>query len=188
MMITPSNVTDSPPGGTTTTPPRPFFFVSDDYTAGQIIFPIRTLCPNDFVISDRIPFNSTGNIQKRSVVQSYRGYTAVIVFQGYEDLKELPDNSPFPPGINVKTWTCLNNTIGDSIPLMSNPPQHHSHFSDVAILAIVFFLISLAVVFCINAKKIKRVYGGCRDLLSNHVPRFPLGILQNNRWKRICMH
>lgn len=101
-----------------------FFFVSDMYSAGEVRAAINTTCI-DVTVSDPISFNSTGNLQPGSVVQYYRGDTAAILLQGYEDAKEVPGspnlvpNPPFPPNVNMAKWECLNSTIGESIPLMN---------------------------------------------------------------------
>jgi hypothetical protein len=101
----------------------PFFFVSDMYSVGEVKASINASCI-DMIVSDPIPFNSTGNINPGSVVQYYRGDSAAIVLRGYEDAKEMPGNlsmvpnPPFPPNINMSGWACLNSTVGGSIPLM----------------------------------------------------------------------
>jgi hypothetical protein len=101
----------------------PFFFVSDNYTVGQVRNALDENCFG-LTISDPIQFNSTGNIQYGSVVQYYRGDSAAILLRGYEDAMESPNNSPFQLTINVTTWACLNGTIGASIPLMNRSSGH----------------------------------------------------------------
>ena len=138
MKITPFNVTYS--GSilhnnltTNSTPTTPFFFVSDNYTAFQVQQAVHQQC-SDIIVDHPIPFNSTGNIQLGGVVQYYRGDTAAIIPQGYEDAKKLPDspnlmpNPPFPLGTHAIAWMCLNSTIGESIPLMYNPENFWKNF------------------------------------------------------------
>lgn len=104
-----------------------FFFISDTYSAGEVKGAITLNC-TDVTASDPIPFNSTGDIQPGSVVQFYRGDSAAILLQGYDDAKESPGypssipNPPFPSSVNMTTWGCLNSTIGASIPLLNGPP------------------------------------------------------------------
>ena len=115
----------------------PFFFVSDEYSAGQVEYAINTNCSLLATASDPIPFNSTGNIQPGNVVQLYRGDSAAILLRGY--------NTAGPPllqSIDTVTWTCLNLTIGESIPLVDSvnaPP----------LWAIAFIAIPLAIGFVI---------------------------------------
>lgn len=124
VMLTPMvNTTNPATKNTTGKPSLPFFFISDDYSGSQISIQLRTGCPY-LIISDPIPFNSTGNIQQGSVVQSYRGYTAAMALQGYNNAQELPGNPnlvpnpPFPSNASWDNWECMNETIGAAIPLM----------------------------------------------------------------------
>lgn len=102
--------------------PPPFYFVADSFTAGQINITVYAQCPN-LTISDPIPFNSTGDIEPGSVVQLYRGATAAVLLQGYDDANEqlnnpnLVPNPPFSSDASMAVWSCLNTTIGASIPL-----------------------------------------------------------------------
>ena len=90
--------------------PVPFYFVSDNYTAGQVRIALDENCA-EVATSDPIRFNSTGNIRLEEVVQFYRGDTAAMLF---------PDTMPsIPPGGDRVLWSCLNETIGASIPLMN---------------------------------------------------------------------
>ena len=108
----------------------PFFFVSDNWTATNVMSAIADSC-GDFTISDPIEFNSTGNIGAGNVVQFYREDSAAIVLQGYENALELPDrpdlvsNPPFPPTVNMAAWSCLNSTIEKDIPLLGWPRYFH---------------------------------------------------------------
>ena len=138
----------------------PFFFISDMYSAGEVKTSITTNCTG-VVVSDPIPFNSTGNIQLGSVVQYYRGETAAIVLRGYENAKEMPGspglapNPPFPPSINVTEWACLNATIGGSIPLM-NGSSHLAPWKIVlAVVLPVLFVSGCCYCICFPKKKQK---------------------------------
>jgi hypothetical protein len=120
MMITPVDMNNIE------TPATPaFFFVSDIYTANEMYDTILTQCwESNLLFGAIIPLNSTGNIQPESVLQFYRGDSAAVLLQGYDNAKELPGspnlvpNPPFPPNVNADAWGCLNRTIGASIPLM----------------------------------------------------------------------
>ena len=121
---------DPPNNQTTWTPTAPFFFVSDNYTASQIYHILDADYGYVMKISNLIPFNSTGNIQPESIVQFYRGDTAAIVLQGYDNTRELSDNPnlmqnpPFPPDAMADLWVTINTTIGASIPLMHGRSSH----------------------------------------------------------------
>lgn len=127
----------------------PFFFVSDTYSAGEVKGAITASC-TDVTVSDPIPFNSTGNIQTRSVVQFYRGGSAAALLQGYDNTvgssgsPNVVPNPPFPPGANISMWTCLNGTIGASIPLMNGA----SHFPVWGIILCVILPL-LSIFFCL---------------------------------------
>lgn len=106
----------------------PFYFVSDLYTAGEVAAALTWNCSIAQVdISDPVPFNLTGDIQPRSVVQFYRGDSAAILLRDYDSSKEITDspylvpNPPFPSSVNETVWGCMNYTIGNSIPLMGVP-------------------------------------------------------------------
>lgn len=123
----------------------PFLFVSDGYTAGEVTQDITRECA-DVIVSDPIPFNSTGNVRRGSVVQYYRGESAAILLQGYENAKGMPGNPnlapnpPFPPTVNMSMWVLLNSTVGESIPLLNPAPGFPSWAITVCVL---FPIISL---------------------------------------------
>ena len=128
MKITPLNVTFINifnPDEDIITPTLPFFFVSDNYTAFQMTNTIINSCwLLDLVVDNPVPFNSTGNIRLEAAVQYFRGGSAAIFLPGYDNTKELAGNpnlvpNPvFPQNVSMDAWTCLNSTIGQSIPLM----------------------------------------------------------------------
>ena len=107
-------------------PVPPFFFVSDNYTVVQMNATINNVCAgyNVFTISTPITLNSTGNIKPESVVQFYRGDSAALLLQGYDNTEELSGhphmipNPPFPPEVGLDLISCIDRTVAKSIPLM----------------------------------------------------------------------
>ena len=119
-----------------------FHFISDQYSATEVQRAIRGNC-SDVTVKDIIPFRSTNNLRPDTTVQFYRGDSAAILLQGYDSTRELPGspalvpNPPFPSSVNMKTWACLNQTIGESIPLMNAA----SGLPESTVLLGAFFLI-----------------------------------------------
>lgn len=139
MEIIPSNVTAKSPS---------FFFVADNYTVHQIKDAINlnsTLCTTtNFTINDPITLNSTGNLRQETVVQYYRGDSAMILLQGYNNAQGNA-SLPFPPfaqNATADAWGCLNPTIGRSIPLLEmNHPNNKGKTAGIVlgVLFAVFF-------------------------------------------------
>lgn len=102
-----------------------FHFISDRHSTTEVQNAIRGNC-SGVTVGDPIPFNSTGDIRPDTAVQFYRGDSAAILLQEYNNTKEIPGrqdlvpNPPFPSSVNMSTWACLNYTIGESIPLMND--------------------------------------------------------------------
>ena len=133
----------------------PFYFVSDHYTALEMKYTLNQACwPFGLDMVDPIPFNSTGNIRPGSVVQYYRGDSAAIVLEGYDNAMELPGrpdfvhDPSFPPNVNLDAMGCFNATIQDSIPLM-----HGWVFPGwgiaLSVLLPLFALLCLILVYCL---------------------------------------
>ena len=126
----------------------PFFFISDLYTALETRNAINYRCYFiDSYISPPIPFNSTGNIKLGSVVQYYRGDSAAIVLQGYNNSEELPGrpdliyNPPFPPNVSYHDWRCVNTTIGDAIPIIHGVTPLPAWFNALSVVIPIMSLI-----------------------------------------------
>lgn len=101
----------------------PFYFVSDGYSAAGVRDAIRGNC-SDVTVGAPVPFHSTGNPRPDTIVQFYRGDSAAITLERYNNTggpggSGLVPNPPFPSNVNASTWACLNYTIGESIPLMN---------------------------------------------------------------------
>ena len=155
MMITPlililENPTDiyHPNVNKTIVSARPFFFVSDNYTTNQVKEMLSKNCTS-FNVADPILLNSTGNIQPGSVAQLYRGDTAALLIQGYDNTNEQRDNQtlvpnpPFPSNVSVGAWVCMNRTIGASIPLMHGGSPRRWVIPVIAVLSLL-----ATIVFC----------------------------------------
>jgi len=121
-----------------------FHLISDRQSATEVQRAIQLNC-TDVTVKDPIPFNSTYDLRPDTVVQFYRGDSAAIILQGYDNTREIPGspglipNPPFPSSVNMSTWTCLNYTVGESIPLLNAA----SGLFDLTAPPLVFFLLFL---------------------------------------------
>ena len=122
-----------------------FHFISDHQSATEVQSAIQRNC-SDVTVGVPIPFNSTNDLRPDTVVQFYRGDSAAILLQGYDNTREIPGrpdlvpNPQFPPSVNMSTWTCLNRTVGESIPLMNAAP---GLFDSTPLLVFFFYLFHL---------------------------------------------
>ena len=162
MKVTPLNNTiprPYPPIGIPITPMTPFFVVADNYTVHQIRGTLIGDCFFAVDVSAPIPFNSTGNLQLGSVVQYYRGDSAAVLLQGYENAKESPNspnlvpNPPFPQGVSRNGWNCMNKSIGESIPLMYSGPSHKTEKFAGGMTVTGFVLILVCIIIFVDRKK-----------------------------------
>jgi len=102
-----------------------FHLISDRHSATEVKNAIQGNC-SSVTVGEPTAFNSTNGVRPDTVVQFYRGDSAAILLQGYDNTREMPGrpdlvpNPPFPSSVNMSTWTCLNYTIGESIPLMNS--------------------------------------------------------------------
>ena len=138
----------------------PFFFISDLYTALEIRKAINKGCYfRNIHISPPILFNSTGNIKLGNVVQYYRGDSAAIVLQGYDNSEELPGrpdliySPPFPPNVSYNDWQCINTSIGDAIPTIHGETHFPVFGIDLSVALSTRSLILFAVLywyFCVR--------------------------------------
>jgi hypothetical protein len=155
IMISPMNITSNKSPGNmqapdTVAPSRPYFFVSDSYTVFQMDLTIRAGCSGYHLnVSEPIPFNSTGDIQLGSVYQYYRGDSAAMLIQGYDNTKGVPSDTL------MTAWGCFNDTIGQSIPLMDTDNSKVATIA-VAVTLVVIQLLLLWWVFKQIHKKYKR--------------------------------
>ena len=119
-----------------------FHFISDHHSATEVQSAIRGNC-TDVKVENLALFNSTNDLRPDTVVQFYRGDSAAILLQGYDNTREVPGsadsvpNPPFPSSVNMSTWGCLNYTIGESIPLMNSAS---SLFDSTTFLVFCFIL------------------------------------------------
>ena len=152
----------APPENATTQYP-PLFFVSDSLTVDKMKDAINAACGNSvhMVLSDPISFNSTGNIQKRNLVQFYRGDSAAMFLQGYNNADEKPGgpvpNPPLPSDATVYAWNCFNETIGKSIPLFENKASKGLAIGSGVGAAVLVIIVGFIVYWC-HSKKKRPVY------------------------------
>ena len=120
--ITAGNFTQSPS----------FFFVSDIHSARQMRQALLNSTCSVWTVSQLHQFGmSEPSERPESIVQYYRGDSAAVFLQGYDNRMEQDDNPnlvpnpPFPQNVSMDAWGCLNSTIGRAIPLMrgADPPS-----------------------------------------------------------------
>ena len=98
-----------------------------------------------------------------SVVQYYRGESAAMLLEGYDNTKELPNephlvqNPPFSSNVSLDAWKCFDETIGDSIPLMQGEELPKWVIKVCVAAACVALLISAGALYlCIYFKRQRR--------------------------------
>ena len=147
------------------TPAPPFFFVSDKYTVIQMNATIYNVCGeyHTFTVSAPIALNSTGNIKPENVVQFYRGDSAALLLQGYNNTEELLGhphmipNPQFPPGVGLDLVSCIDRTVDKSIPLMDGDGLPARDKGAIAAAVVGFLLLSLcAIGWCCKKKHRRR--------------------------------
>ena len=138
-----------------------FFLVSDNFTIYETRDTINTTCGSTInaSFSDPILVNSTGNIQPGNLVQFYRGDSAAMFLQGYNNTGERPGaavpNPPFPSGANLNAWKCFNETIGTSIPLFENKASKGLAIG-LGVGLTMFVICAFVAVICISSRRSKR--------------------------------
>jgi hypothetical protein len=115
-----------------------FYFVSDNDTAIAMVPILQKNCSsvlNSGVSNTPVPYSlSNPNSPKpEQAVQYYRASSAALMLQGYNNTAQLSDNTslpdtPLPTNIDTSLLTCLNQTIGIAVPLVSaaNPTVWNS--------------------------------------------------------------
>ena len=112
-----------------------FYFVADNQTATTMVPIIQANCNSSLISSisnPPVPYKSsdpqTPGPRPEKAVQYYRGSTAVLMLEGYNDTAQLSDDTtlpdtPLPTNIDATLLSCLNQTLGSSIPLVdaANP-------------------------------------------------------------------
>jgi len=105
------------------TSPSTFHFISDNVTVQSMIHDVFGCVVADSV---PIPYNASFPTAPRpeQAVQYYRGSTAVLTYDGYNNTSIFQANgtkdSPLPLDIDKYFLRCLNDTIGEAILLIDN--------------------------------------------------------------------
>lgn len=110
---------------TSPAPVTTYHLVSDNNTVVALIGTLATGCPN-ITNQPLIAKAFSGNAsdpQPESTVQYYRASSVALTLDGYNNTAALSDDAnlpatPLPTGIDQSFLNCLNQTIGDSVPLV----------------------------------------------------------------------
>jgi hypothetical protein len=101
--------------------------IADNATVSDLIESIRSSCSNNIASnSSQTPssYNESNNkTQPESAIQFYRASSVALTLEGYNNTAALGDDQNAPP-TPLPDWydrdlvTCLNNTIGNNVPLV----------------------------------------------------------------------
>ena len=114
-----SNITSA--AGTDST----FYVISDNSTVVSLIASIRANCSSLLGSnSSTVPVAFNSGAPERAV-QYYRASTVVLALDGYNDTAALTGDAnatavPLPTDIDTTLLTCLNDTIGEAVPLFED--------------------------------------------------------------------
>ncbi|KAK7040781.1 hypothetical protein VNI00_009687 [Paramarasmius palmivorus] len=109
-----------------------FRIVADNFTVTSLIEEISSSCSSNINNSSSsstptpIPNdNSTSPPQPENAIQYYRASSVALTLDGYNNTAALSSDEnlppvPLPQGIDNALKDCLNNTIGEAVPLIDN--------------------------------------------------------------------
>ncbi|KAI0641447.1 hypothetical protein C8Q79DRAFT_1077878 [Trametes meyenii] len=104
-----------------------FHIVSDNSTVTALIASIHANCTiASNSSSTPLSFNGTASDPKpEQAIQYYRASSVALTLDGYNDTSALSDNSsappaPLPSNIDTTLLSCLNDTIGEAVPLFDD--------------------------------------------------------------------
>ncbi|KAF7976668.1 hypothetical protein HWV62_6013 [Athelia sp. TMB] len=132
-----------------------FYLLADNSTVAALITTIDANCSSSLASSSStVPttFNcsSPSAPQPEQAIQYYRASSVVLALSGYNNSAVSSDNSdenaaatPLPSGIDTTLLTCLNLTIGASVPLVNaaGPAWAGSGMSVVGLFWVFWFLL-----------------------------------------------
>ncbi|RDB27002.1 hypothetical protein Hypma_005070 [Hypsizygus marmoreus] len=112
-----------------TSPTSTFHVVSDNATMVFLQNTVYNSCHSSVVfnVSEVLPYNSsqTPYPKPEQAIQFYRASSVVLTLDGYNNTAALGSDSsappvPLPTNVDMKLLTCINQTIGASVPLVGN--------------------------------------------------------------------
>ena len=77
-------------------------------------------------------------------MQYYRASSVTLLLDGYNDTSALSDNAnttapvPIPGWVNTALLECLNDTIGEAVPLVSTSAQGRLYAPNMGLFALLF--------------------------------------------------
>jgi len=126
-----------------------FQFLSDHTTTHSIIHDVIKYCPiGDSYINyenTAIPYISSfpTSPKPEQAVQYYRGSTAVLTLDGYNNTIRVngTDDIPLPKDVDEGLLNCLNSTIGEAIILVDGiSSSGRRYFPDSSSIALAYLL------------------------------------------------
>ncbi|VDB88223.1 unnamed protein product [Peniophora sp. CBMAI 1063] len=143
-----------------------FHFIADNSTAQAVLPILRANCGVDANASSSSPFAYTGaNAADPSpvdAIQYFRASSAVLILEGYNNTATLlntPDVAAFPSiptDTDAALLSCLNTTIGASMPLVDAPLKFHWGSLGIFLLILagcagLALVVTVACCFCCSA-------------------------------------
>ncbi|KAI0266215.1 hypothetical protein BC834DRAFT_875947 [Gloeopeniophorella convolvens] len=104
-----------------------FHILADNSTVASLITSIKANCSSDLSNSGTSttpsPYTeNTTSPRPEQAIQYYRASSVALTLDGYNNTAALGNGStpnvPLPSGVDTKLLDCLNNTIGEAVPLV----------------------------------------------------------------------
>lgn len=138
-----------------------FHILSDNSTVISLIDSVSTNCSSLINNSTSSSTNSTPPpfhfsnplaSQPESAIQYYRASSVVLTLDGYNNSAALTDwdsnstaNTPLPMWVDTPLMMCLNQTIGEAVPLMDIGPGLWYYLSSPVMVMIMWVILYIIV-------------------------------------------
>lgn len=128
-----------------------FHIIADNTTVSYLHSTIPSSCNDTATFQLSVPqaYNAsqTSNVQPGQAIQYYRSSSVVLTLDGYNNTAafgsdESAPPTPLPSNIDTDLMTCINQTIGDSVPLVGSGAQAYGYSSSL------IFLLFWVIWFC----------------------------------------
>ncbi|RDB27001.1 hypothetical protein Hypma_005071 [Hypsizygus marmoreus] len=142
-----------------------FRIITDKMTLSFLSPTILNVCGSNinFNTSSLVPYNSSAFPYPRpeEAIQYYRASSVVLTLDGYNNTVALgPDPSlppvAFPASMNNNLFSCINNTIGSSVPLVDHTPFDPNILIAVLFIAIPVAIVVIGLVICLIVDEYNR--------------------------------
>ncbi|KAL0580681.1 hypothetical protein V5O48_001322 [Marasmius crinis-equi] len=133
-----------------------FHLVADNATVAELIQDVRDSCSSQNLNTEKsssspVTFNDTdpNSPKPESTIQYYRASSVALTLDGYNNSAALSDNetapdTPLPNNIDTTLKDCLNQTIGDAVPLIGAANSIRWAAPNVGALALLWVFLHLA--------------------------------------------